>query len=789
MPVPIQTPMNSYTGNGSSTLFAFDFLLLLATDLVVTVTDLSGVVSTKTLGADYTVSGIGNVNGGSVNFTAAPPAMHAVRIFRAVQLKRDTDYAENGDLLADTLDRDFDRLWMALQDRFGGAIGLASTLRVPASETIPELPGPSGRAGLYPKFTLSGDPTVAAGTGTGGGSGSAIWFNVKDYGAVGNGVANDTVAIQAAINAAYPVGGVVYLPAGTYRTTSGLVIDYGGLNPADTGFGAKCTLRGDGASASRIRATYGEYATLTIKGGTGAGFLSQQTFEGLYIEKEASGASKNGTAVVLDDLAYAVFRDITIAGAARAVVGTDVLSTAFYSCRFIYGIDALTFSQADISPPNALFFDQCVIANNRGYGLNLASPSSLVMQGGSVEGNGVDAGATGSTSCYGIKASDAGAAIGNGIALHGVYFEHNGGVADVWLQAGSGSVAHSLVGCTFARIDSGRYTTYGVLLDSAGAGTNQKATLIGCGFKSFNIYSPNAARPYLKVNDTSGGVTNVGWTGTVFEDAVEAPGFTNALGGGGGSVDTAADYAWTGGHNFIANADPGILAPWYDAVKVSRTSDTAAVGAHPDVRGAFMVDVKVVDGTQFGEWASIARVSAYDTAGAGEHVAVTGQGWKYTAASKAWAGQFHAADYSGNSGAGILCGLEVDVFANGSAGAAGRVGTQYVFGKADTGLAMPLINAGIQFAPHADNKANAQLTHGLDFAIDCAGAMVNQRNTAGATYFLDALYGGGFSKFMRFYSAAMPAFQHVASGGTLGSYVGRFLIDIDGFTYWFPIYG
>ena len=123
MPVPIQTPMNSYTGNGSSTLFAFDFLLLLATDLVVTVTDLSGVVSTKTLGADYTVSGIGNVNGGSVSFTAAPPAMHAVRIFRAVQLKRDTDYAENGDLLADTLDRDFDRLWMALQDRFGAAFG------------------------------------------------------------------------------------------------------------------------------------------------------------------------------------------------------------------------------------------------------------------------------------------------------------------------------------------------------------------------------------------------------------------------------------------------------------------------------------------------------------------------------------------------------------------------------------------------------------------------------------------------------------------------------------------
>jgi|GEM_PF-4587751 len=46
-------------------------------------------------------------------------------------------------------------------------------------------------------------------------------YNVKSYGAVGNGTNNDTTAIQSALNAAKNAGGgVVYLPAGTYKITA-----------------------------------------------------------------------------------------------------------------------------------------------------------------------------------------------------------------------------------------------------------------------------------------------------------------------------------------------------------------------------------------------------------------------------------------------------------------------------------------------------------------------------------------------------------------------------------------
>lgn len=67
--------------------------------------------------------------------------------------------------------------------------------------------------------------------------------NVLDYGAVGDGTANDTAAIQAAIDAinAKATNGAVYLPSGTYKTTAVLVVPYG------------VSIFGDGATASTLQ--------------------------------------------------------------------------------------------------------------------------------------------------------------------------------------------------------------------------------------------------------------------------------------------------------------------------------------------------------------------------------------------------------------------------------------------------------------------------------------------------------------------------------------------------------
>ncbi|QJD54752.1 putative lyase superfamily protein [Pseudomonas phage MR4] len=49
-------------------------------------------------------------------------------------------------------------------------------------------------------------------------------ISVKDFGAVGDGVHDDTAAIQAAINSLYPAGGILYLPRGAYSISSELTV-------------------------------------------------------------------------------------------------------------------------------------------------------------------------------------------------------------------------------------------------------------------------------------------------------------------------------------------------------------------------------------------------------------------------------------------------------------------------------------------------------------------------------------------------------------------------------------
>lgn len=112
MSVPAQIPISGpYIANGSTTQFAYTFYLLFATDLQVYV---GGAL--QQLNNAYTVTGVGNSQGGNVIFITAPANGLEVLIKRATPYTRQTDYADNGDLLADVVNDDFDRIWLALQE-------------------------------------------------------------------------------------------------------------------------------------------------------------------------------------------------------------------------------------------------------------------------------------------------------------------------------------------------------------------------------------------------------------------------------------------------------------------------------------------------------------------------------------------------------------------------------------------------------------------------------------------------------------------------------------------------
>ena len=114
-----------------------------------------------------------------------------------------------------------------------------------------------------------------------GGTGSAIQnfaavFNVKGYGAAGDGSTPDDTAIQAAISAAVSAGGgVVWLPKGAYKLTTGLTMH------------SSVTIRGAGALVATLRPASGVTA-ITATGSSGSQ-ITQTVYEDFGIVGPGQG--------------------------------------------------------------------------------------------------------------------------------------------------------------------------------------------------------------------------------------------------------------------------------------------------------------------------------------------------------------------------------------------------------------------------------------------------------------------------------------------------------------------
>jgi hypothetical protein len=104
---------------------------------------------------------------------------------------------------------------------------------------------------------------------------NAGMYNVKAYGALGNGSTDDTAAIQAAIDAAEAAGAALFIPAGTYITSAALDI----TGPITIlGAGRDLTIISNGASnIFEWQGDYNSIAHMTIKSTAGGGHCFTQT--------------------------------------------------------------------------------------------------------------------------------------------------------------------------------------------------------------------------------------------------------------------------------------------------------------------------------------------------------------------------------------------------------------------------------------------------------------------------------------------------------------------------------
>ena len=113
MTVSTLTSKVSYTGNGSTDVFAYTFKIFANTEIKVYVDNVL-----KTLTTHYTVSGAGSASGGNVTFTSGntPANTTSVVLIRNVAKTQVTDYVENDSFPAETHESALDKLTMLIQD-------------------------------------------------------------------------------------------------------------------------------------------------------------------------------------------------------------------------------------------------------------------------------------------------------------------------------------------------------------------------------------------------------------------------------------------------------------------------------------------------------------------------------------------------------------------------------------------------------------------------------------------------------------------------------------------------
>jgi hypothetical protein len=160
----------SFTGNGSTTGFAFPYPFHAQADLVVISTVIAtGVQTTKALTTHYTISGTPDAqghypDGGTVDFITAPAATESITIYRDPALIQSVNLTENDSLPVESaVESPFDYLTMICQrlsDR------LSRALRQPEGDTanIDLLPAKVTRASKYLAFDADGDPIASSAT-------------------------------------------------------------------------------------------------------------------------------------------------------------------------------------------------------------------------------------------------------------------------------------------------------------------------------------------------------------------------------------------------------------------------------------------------------------------------------------------------------------------------------------------------------------------------------------------------------------------------------------------------
>ncbi len=309
MTVSSTTTKNSYSGNGSTTVFAYAFKIFAEADLKVIVRSSTGTETTKTLNADYTVSGVGVTSGGNVTFGSAPASGETVLIRREAALTQTTDYTANDPFPAEDHENALDKLTFHTQqqqEELDRAIKLSRTNTMTSTEfTV----GASDRANKILAFDSSGEISVTQELGTFKGNWAASTaYVVRD-------IVKDTSTNNIFIvNSAHTSSGSQPLTTNANSAKYDLLVDAASATTSASAAATSATAAATSATAAASSATTA--STQASNASTSASTASTQATNAAN-SATAAAASAASAATALDNF------DDTYLGAKSSDPSTD----------------------------------------------------------------------------------------------------------------------------------------------------------------------------------------------------------------------------------------------------------------------------------------------------------------------------------------------------------------------------------------------------------------------------------------------------------------------------------
>ena len=210
MTISTTTIKNSYSGNGSTSVFNYTFKITDDDHIQVIIRSASGSESVKTKNSHYTVSGVGNAGGGSVTFTAGsfPVSGETVVLRRLTPQTQGLDLIENDPMPAENIETAYDKLTaitQELQEQIDRSIKVSRTTTISNPELTSDA---TQRAGKLLGFDSNGDLDGTI-------DGSAVAANATAAAASATAAAGSATSAAASAQQAQNVAG-----GGTVKITS-----------------------------------------------------------------------------------------------------------------------------------------------------------------------------------------------------------------------------------------------------------------------------------------------------------------------------------------------------------------------------------------------------------------------------------------------------------------------------------------------------------------------------------------------------------------------------------------